>query len=67
VFAFRDGRAVFTPVQAGIIGGLHIEITAPAGAAGPALSADTPVVVGPFQVLRTLDDGAPVRRASASR
>jgi HlyD family secretion protein len=61
VFAVRDGRAAFTPVQAGIIGGLNIEVL-PA-AEGLALSAGTPVVAGPFQVLRTLDEGTPVKRA----
>lgn len=54
VFVVRDGRAVFTPVTTGIIGGLDVEISGvPAG---------TPIVTGPYQILRTLQDGAAVRR-----
>jgi HlyD family secretion protein len=56
VFVVRDGRAVFTPVTTGIIGGLEIEISG--------VDANTPIVVGPFQSLRTLQDGALVRQAS---
>ena len=52
VFVIRDGRAVFTPVTTGIIGGLEIEVTG--------VEANTPIVVGPFQTLRTLQDAAPV-------
>jgi HlyD family secretion protein len=55
VFVVRDGRAVFTPVVPGIIGGLDIEVSG--------VDADTPLVAGPFQVLRTLQDGAAVRRS----
>jgi HlyD family secretion protein len=55
VFVVRDGRAVFTPVTTGIIGGLEIEVTG--------VDANTPIVVGPFQTLRTLQDGAAVRAA----
>jgi HlyD family secretion protein len=53
VFVVRDGRAVFTPVKTGIIGGLEIEVTG--------MDANTPIVIGPFQTLRTLEDGAAVR------
>jgi HlyD family secretion protein len=53
VFVVRDGRAVFTPVTTGIIGGLEIEVTG--------VAANTPIVVGPFQTLRTLQDGAAIR------
>lgn len=53
VFVARDGRAVFTPVTTGIIGGLDLEI----GGVAPG----TPIVVGPFQTLRTLQDGAAIR------
>ena len=53
VFTIRDGRAVFVPARAGIIGGLDVEISGvPEG---------TPIVVGPFQVLRDLGDGTAVR------
>ena len=50
VFVPKNGRATFVPVTTGIIGGLDIEIAG--------LDAGSPVVVGPFQVLRTLQDGA---------
>ena len=56
IFVVRDGAAVFTPVTSGIIGGLDIEVAGvPAG---------TPIVVGPFQTLRELVDGATVREAA---
>jgi HlyD family secretion protein len=58
VFAVRDGRAVFVPVKAGIIGGLDIEIDG--------LSDGSSIVVGPFQVLRDLKDGVAVRPASGA-
>jgi HlyD family secretion protein len=54
VFALRDGRARFVRVTTGIIGGLDIEIAG--------VDAKTPVIVGPFQVLRELQDGAVVTR-----
>lgn len=54
VFVVRDGRAVFTPVTTGVIGGLDMEIGG--------LAAGTSIVVGPYQVLRTLADGAAVDR-----
>jgi HlyD family secretion protein len=57
VFEARDGKAVLVPVKTGIIGGLDIEVEGVADG--------TPVVVGPFQVLRDLADGAPIRAASA--
>jgi HlyD family secretion protein len=53
VFQVRDGRAQFTPVKTGIIGGLEIEV------AGPIENAQ--IVSGPVQVLRDLKDGAAVR------
>lgn len=57
VFLYEDGRAVFTPVTTGVIGGLAIEISGvPKGAR---------LVTGPYQVLRTLMDGDAVRAAPA--
>lgn len=53
VFVVRDGRAVFTPVTTGVIGGLDIEVSG--------IAAQVPIVIGPFQVLRVLQDGATVR------
>jgi HlyD family secretion protein len=55
VFAARDGRAAFTAVKTGIIGGLEIQVEG--------LAAATPIVAGPFQLLRTLQDGAAIRHA----
>ena len=55
VFGTRGGAARFLPVTTGIIGGLQIEIEGvPEG---------TPIAIGPIQVLRDLQDGAPVRAA----
>lgn len=55
VFTVRDGRAVFAPVTTGVIGGLAIEVAG--------VDEGTPVVVGPYQVLRDLQDQASVRVA----
>jgi hypothetical protein len=49
----RDGRVAFTPVTPGIIGGVDIEISG--------IDEQTPLVVGPFQALREMKDGAAVR------
>ncbi len=59
VFQPRDGTAAFVPAKTGIIGGLDIEINGVADG--------TPVIVGPFQVLRDLTDGAPIRAASGGQ
>jgi HlyD family secretion protein len=56
VFVVQDGRAVFTPVTTGIIGGLTIEVEGVAEGAT--------IVTGPFQLLRELADGARVTEAS---
>ena len=49
-----DGRiARFHPVKTGLIGGLDIEVSG--------LAEGTSVVVGPFQALRDLQDGQPLR------
>ena len=53
VFVVRDDIARFTPVTMGIIGGLDVEVTG--------VDADTPVVAGPFQALREIEDGTAVR------
>jgi HlyD family secretion protein len=53
VFVVKDGRAVFTPVTSGVIGGLEIEISG--------LAENEPIVVGPYQVLRDLTDGAAIK------
>jgi HlyD family secretion protein len=58
VFTVADGVARFVPVTAGVIGGLDIEITG--------VDEGTPVVTGPYQVLRDLQDGAAVEAKPAS-
>jgi HlyD family secretion protein len=59
VFVVDGDRARFTPVTPGIIGGLDIQVTG--------VSERVPIVVGPFQVLRELSDGAHVRVAPNRR
>jgi HlyD family secretion protein len=53
LFVVRDGRAIFTAVDTGIIGGLDIEVSG--------LARDVPIVTGPYQVLRELQNGAAVQ------
>ncbi len=53
VFVVEGGAARFVPVETGIIGGLDIEITG--------IETGTEVITGPYQVLRDLNDGDPVR------
>ena len=52
VFVVEDGIAQFTPVETGIIGGLDIEVRG--------IEVGTEIVIGPYQVLRDLEDGAAV-------
>ena len=52
VFTVSEGAARFTQVETGMIGGLDIEVQG--------IEEDTEVVVGPYQILRTLEDGDPV-------
>jgi HlyD family secretion protein len=59
VYVARDGRAVLTPVTTGIIGGLEIQVDG--------IDAGTPIVSGPFQLLRTLPDGAAIRARLTTR
>ena len=56
VFSMDGGKARFVPVEVGIIGGLDIEV---AGA-----TESSAVIVGPFQVLRELQDGTTVEVGS---
>ena len=53
MFAIERGVVRFVPVTTGIIGGLDIEVEG--------VEEGTPIVVGPYQVLRTLEDGEAVR------
>ena len=59
VFVVEGERVRFVPVTSGVIGGLDIEVAG--------VAEDAAVVVGPFQVLRELNDGAPVRVAPVPR
>jgi HlyD family secretion protein len=59
VFVVDDGTARFAEVKTGIIGGLAIELTGVAEGAS--------VVVGPFQALRELTDGAAVKPRRVER
>jgi HlyD family secretion protein len=59
VFVVADGRAKFVPVTAGVIGGLDIEVDG--------VAEDSPVISGPYQALRELQDGVLVERSSAGR
>lgn len=53
VFVVENRRARFQPVEQGVIGGLEVEVRG--------LAAGTEIVAGPFQALRDLADGAPLR------
>jgi HlyD family secretion protein len=53
VFVVDGSTARFVPVTTGIIGGLDIEVDG--------VAEGTPIVVGPYQVLRELQDGTAIR------
>ncbi len=55
VYKIVDGKALFTPVETGIISGTLIEITS-------GLKADEEIISGSFKVLRTLKDHDPVKK-----
>lgn len=59
VFLLADGRARFTPVSSGVIGGLDIEVSGVAEGAR--------VIVGPYQALRDMMDGTLVRASTVGR
>jgi HlyD family secretion protein len=54
VYALKDGKARFVPVQLGLAGELKAEITS-------GLSRGQEILTGPFKVLRTLKDGDRVK------
>jgi HlyD family secretion protein len=56
VFVVRDNRAEFAPVTAGVIGGLEIEVSG--------LDERSPLIVGPYQMLRDLQAGTAVKVSS---
>lgn len=55
VYRISDGKALFTPVETGILSGTLIEIVS-------GLKADEEIISGPFKVLRTLKDYDPVTK-----
>lgn len=55
VYRVDQGVALFVPVEAGVIGGLDIEVNG--------VEAGMPVVTGPYQALRDLADGRSVRES----
>jgi HlyD family secretion protein len=59
VFVVADGRAKFVPVTSGVIGGLDIEVRG--------VAEGTPVISGPYQALRELQDGVPVETSTGTR
>jgi HlyD family secretion protein len=58
VFVIREGKAVFIPVTVGIAGGGHFEVLT-------GLAEKDTVVAGPYEVIRTLEDGKAVRTMGA--
>src|SRR5690606_26240596 len=54
VFVVRDGKAVFVPVVVGIAGQEYFEVIS-------GVTEQDTVVAGPYEVIRTLQDGSPVR------
>lgn len=65
-FVVRDGKATFVPIEVGVAGERHFEILS-------GLSEGDQVIVGPFNVIRTLQSGenvnareAPQRRSSST-
>jgi HlyD family secretion protein len=58
VFVVRGGKAVFVPVSVGIAGQGYFEVLR-------GLTATDTVVAGPYEVIRTLEDGKPVRSLGA--
>jgi len=52
-FVVRDGRALFTPIRIGIAGERHFEVL-------DGVAEGDEIVIGPFEVIRTLLDGEAV-------
>ena len=60
VFVYKDGKAEFRPVKKGIMGEMEIEIV-------EGLKEGEEVIVGPFKVLRNLQDGDPVEKKEGKK
>ena len=54
VFVVRDGKAVFVPIRVGIAGDRYFEVVS-------GLAENDQVISGPYQALRDLKDGEPVK------
>lgn len=54
VFVIREGKAHFVPVEVGIVGAEYFEIVS-------GLSVGDSIVAGPYEIIRTLEDGKSVR------
>lgn len=54
VFVLKNGRAIFEPVQTGIMGTVNVEVT-------KGLKAGEEIVTGSYEVLRTLKTGTKVK------
>lgn len=59
VFVVQGDRAVFRPVQTGIIGETDIEITS-------GLEENTEIIVGPYRELRTLKNNAVIKKEASA-
>ncbi len=60
VFAVENNKAVFVPVETGITGENEIEITS-------GLSEGREIIIGPYRQLRTLKDGAQIKREEKAK
>lgn len=60
VFVYKDGKAEFRPVKKGIMGEMEIEIV-------EGLKEGEEIIVGPFKVLRNLQDGDPVEKKEGKK
>ncbi|MFQ5742936.1 MAG: efflux RND transporter periplasmic adaptor subunit [Acidobacteriota bacterium] len=58
-FLLRDGKAVFVPIEIGIAGERHFEVLS-------GVEAGDKIITGPFDLIRTLMDGDPVREKTNS-
>lgn len=59
LFRVVDGQARFVPVSSGVIGGLDVEVSG--------IEEGAAVIVGPYQALRELQDGAFVRATTTRK
>jgi HlyD family secretion protein len=60
VFAMKDGKAAFLPVKTGIAGEKYFEVLS-------GVKAGDEVITGPFNSVRDLKDGAPVKLQAAAK